>query len=144
MQLLQAALLCACGRNAHAHCRRHAHADCHKSREIRKPRRAPDHIEILKHIEFQYGGSKIQDLRLHGTPGRNLGFSDGHIETILNFNIADPRSMIQDSSPRAPCNLGSWIRHIETQYGPIFQHGPPRDHIEMLGRIGLQFGWFVR
>ena len=26
-----------------------------------------DHIEILKHIEFQYGGSKMQDLRLHGT-----------------------------------------------------------------------------
>ena len=26
-----------------------------------KPRRVQDHIEILKHIEFQYGGSKIQD-----------------------------------------------------------------------------------
>ena len=50
--------------------------------EVIRPRRAEDHIEILKHIEFQYGGSKIQDLRLHGTPGRNLGFSEGHIEIL--------------------------------------------------------------
>ena len=27
------------------------------------------YIEILNHIEFQYGGSKIQDPRLHGTLG---------------------------------------------------------------------------
>ena len=29
--------------------------------ETTNPRRAQDHIEKLKHIEFQYGGSKIQD-----------------------------------------------------------------------------------
>ena len=32
---------------------------------------AEDHIEILSHIEFQYGGSKIQDSP--GLLGRNLG-----------------------------------------------------------------------
>ena len=52
--------------------------------ETTNPIRSQDHIEILKHIEFQYGGSKIQDPRLHGTPGsgRNLGFRQGHIEIL--------------------------------------------------------------
>ena len=52
--------------------------------------------------------------------------------------------MIQDSSPRVLGNLGSWIRHIETQCGSIFQCGPPRGHVEILGRIGFQCGRFVR
>ena len=56
-----------------------------RAAETTKPRRAQDHIERLEHIEFQYGGSKIQDLRLHGTPGRNLGFREGHIEIFRPY-----------------------------------------------------------
>ena len=46
--------------------------------ETTKPRRAQDsikkkRIEILKHIEFQYGGSKIQ------------GFKGGHIEILRPY-----------------------------------------------------------
>ena len=52
--------------------------------------------------------------------------------------------MIQDPSPRVLGNLGSWIRHIETQCGSIFQCGPPRGHIEILGDIGFQCGRSVR
>ena len=32
-------------------------------------------------------------------------------EAILNSNMADPRSVIQVSSPRVLGNLGSWIHH---------------------------------
>ena len=53
--------------------------------ETTTPRRARDHIEILKHIEFQYGGSKIQGLRWHGTPGRNLEFREGHSEILRPY-----------------------------------------------------------
>ena len=38
----------------------------------------------------------------------------------MNFNMVDPRSVIQDSCPRVLGNLGSWIRHIETQCAQCF------------------------
>ena len=79
-QLLEAALLCTCSRYAQADCRSYAHADSHKSFGDNETKKAEDHVETLKHIECQFGGSKIQDPILHGTLGRNLEFREGHIE----------------------------------------------------------------
>ena len=39
------------------------------------------HIEILNHVEFQYGGSKIQDCT--GPLGKNLGSWMAHDEEMV-------------------------------------------------------------
>ena len=44
------------------------------------------HIEILGHIDFQYGGSKIQDPRLHGTLGEESWIMDLG-PAIFKFNM---------------------------------------------------------
>ena len=44
------------------------------------------HIEILNHTEFQYGGSKIQDPRLHGTLAEESWIMDRG-SAILKFNM---------------------------------------------------------
>ena len=53
------------------------------------------HIEILGHIEFQYGGSKVQDPRLHGALGEESWIMDLG-SSILKFNMA---SIFQYSTP---------------------------------------------
>ena len=75
------------------------------------------HIEILGHIEFQYGGSKIQDCT--GLLGRYLGSGRSILKywATLSFNMADPRSKIQDCTGLLGRNLGSWILYIDIQYG---------------------------
>ena len=54
--------------------------------EIRKPRRAEDHIEVLRHVEFQYGGCKIRDPRyLPKSPGESWILYLG--SAILKLNV---------------------------------------------------------
>ena len=67
------------------------------------------HIEILGHIEFQYGGSKIQDPRLHRTLGEVSWIREVHIEILGHIEFQYGGSKIQD--PRLYGALGeeSWI-----------------------------------
>ena len=84
------------------------------------------HIGILGHIEFQYGGSKIQDCT--GLLGRNLGHGSWmyYIEIQYGLNISIWPSLHPRFFPesRAILDLASWIRHIEIQCVSIFQCGP--------------------
>ena len=65
------------------------------------------HIEILNHIEFQYGGSKIQDCT--GPLGKNLGSWMAHIEILNHIEYQYCGSKIQDCMGLLGKNLGSWI-----------------------------------
>ena len=107
---------------------------------------AEAHIEILNHIEFQYGGSKIQDCT--GLLGKNLG---SWILDLLYWNI-EPYwlSIWRIQDPRLHGTLGeeSWIMDLGwpiLKYWTIlsFNMADPRSKIarDSWGRILDHGSW---